>query len=120
MKQKLTERYVIDLMKEEWDKKIIFLIDESKSIKKNADLKVFIKVPGDGKKNVISPGLKVKKKSHDVGDKHFSLNVPDQLVYDVEDVSDKEIDLSRPSPEGDKKVLTPITIKDFEANYERK
>jgi len=40
--------------------------------------------------------------------------------YDVEDVSDKEIDLSRPSPEGDKKVLTPITIKDFEANYERK
>ena len=121
MERKLTERYIIDLMKEEWDRKIHSLLENSKSIKKDTDLKVLARVDNkDGLKNVISPGLKVKKKSQDKNGKKYPSSVPDQLVYDVERVSDTEIDLSRPSPDGDKKVLTPITVKDFEDNYERK
>ena len=123
MKQRLTERYVIDLMKEEWDKKVRSFVEkkEKKTLKKNTNLEVNVDVDGDGhKENVISPGLKVRKKQHDPNGKKYNSSVFDSLVYEVESADGKEVVLSRIGDDGQKKILKPITVQDFEDNYERK
>ena len=123
MKQRLTERYVIDLMKEEWDKKVRSFAEkkDKKTLKKNTNLEVNVDVDGDGHKEiVISPGLKVRKKQHDPNGKKYNSSVFDSLVYEVESADGKEVVLSRIGDDGQKKILKPITVQDFEDNYERK
>jgi hypothetical protein len=92
MKKKLTQKDVINLMKEEWDKKISSLLETDDNLTMTAII--------NGKKqNVISAGLKVKK---------------DGLTYVVSAVNDKSVTLRRP----DSKEFT-ITSKELEDDYER-
>jgi hypothetical protein len=110
MKQKLTERYVIDLMKEEWDKKVHSLLEKSseQSKKPETGLKTYVTIDGK-QKNILSKGLKVTKKKS-VGDPTSGMD------YKVVDVSlrDKTITLQR----FDQKSFT-ISLQEFEDNYIR-
>ena len=117
MKQKLTERYIIDLMKEEWNKKIHSLIEMSdkQTNKPKTGLNAFAKIGGK-REDVLSAaiGLKVKKKASK-GDPMAGIN------YDVSDVNiqDNTITLKRPASGNmnTKKII--ISLQDFEDNYER-
>lgn len=115
MKQKLTERYIIDLMKEEWDIKVHSLLEKTKktsSKEQGEGLSVNFDVDGDGyKENVISPGLKVEK---------ISGGPMSGLVYDVVSVDKGTVTLSRPDVNGTKKKMITITRQEFEADYKRK
>lgn len=126
MKQKLTEGYIINLMKEEWTKKVNSILEKSE--KRMDDLKVHMDIDGDGsKETVISPGLRVKRKGPEADKKDSKKPVlkadPSAgLVYDIESVNDQDntVTLSRPDIDGAGKKTIVITRKEFEANYERK
>jgi len=121
MKHKLTENYIINIMREEWKKKIDSLISESKE-EKPRGLKMHVDVDGDGsKENVIDVGLKVQKKKP--SDKKINVKGDPSigLIYTVASVNDRDgtVTLSRPgSGDGDKTIV--ITKKAFESEYERK
>ena len=74
MKQKLTERYVIDLMKEEWDKKVHSLLEKSseQSKKPETGLKTYVTIDGK-QKNILSKGLKVTLQRFD--QKSFTISL---------------------------------------------
>jgi len=112
MKQKLTERYIIDLMKEEWDKKVHSLLEKPET---GTGLEVFANIDGKSE-DVLSAavGLKVKKKASK-GDPMSGLN------YDVVDVNvkDKTVTLSRPAATGGDTKEVIVTLQDFQDNYER-
>jgi hypothetical protein len=92
MKKKLTQKDLINLMKEEWDKKVSSLLETDDSLTMTTII--------NGKKlNVISAGLKVKK---------------DGLTYVVSAIDNKTVTLRRP----DSKEFT-ITSKELEDDYER-
>jgi hypothetical protein len=117
MKQKLTERYIINLIKEEWDKKVHSLLEKpnKQSKKPETGLKVFANI--DGKiEDILSAaiGLKVKKKTSK-GDPMSGLN------YDIADVNvkDKTVTLSRPAATGGDTKQVIVSLQDFEDNYER-
>lgn len=117
MKKKLTERYIIDLMKEEWDKKVHSLFEKSnkKHDKPEASLKVYADINGEHE-DVLSAaiGLKVKKKAFK-GDPMSGLN------YDVKDVNiqDKTVILSRPSNTSGNTKEVVVSLQDFQDNYTR-
>ncbi len=114
MQQKLTERYVIDLMKEEWDKKVHSLLEKKKKSKSDASggLKVDFDVDGDGyKENVISPGLKVV----DITDGPMK-----GQLYDVVSVDKDTVTLGRADAAGKEKLQFTITRQEFEAKYDHK
>jgi hypothetical protein len=117
MKQKLTERYIIDLMKEEWDKKVHSLLEKpnKQSKKPETGLKVFANIDGKSE-DVLSAavGLKIKKKASK-GDPMSGLN------YDVVDVNvkDKTVTLSRPAATGGDTKQVIVSLQDFQDNYER-
>lgn len=117
MKKRLTERYVIDLMREEWEKKLHSFVEKSKMSdtktskkvppKGEKDLEINFDVNKDGHKEmVISPGLNVTNKSDPFPG----------LKYQVVDVDSKTVKLSRAGGNGEKKIIT-ITREDFEKNY---
>jgi len=115
MKQRLTERYIINLMREEWTKKVNSLIEKKskpkKSNKPGDSLTLQIDVDGDGKpENVIDQGFKVEK-----------INDPmSGLVYDVEsiDYPNKKVTLKRTDDTGTKVFTVPF--EDFKQQYGRK
>lgn len=115
MKQKLTERYIINLMKEEWDNKVRSLLEKAKktdAIEPGEGLTINFDVDGDGyKENVISPGLKVQKASDDP---------MSGLNYDVVSNDGNTVKLSRPDAKGKRKKMITITRDAFEADYKRK
>jgi len=125
MKQKITEKYIIGLMKEEWKKKIQLL---SESDDKQDNIKMSIDIDGDGsKEDVISPGLKVVKKSLKMNnEKSKNLNYKGDpsvgLAYDVVSIDNRSgtVTLSRPEADGSGKKTFVITKKEFEDNYKRK
>ena len=117
MKQKLTERYIIDLIKEEWDKKVDSLLEKpnKQSEKPETGLKVFANI--DGKtEDVLSSaiGLKVKKKVSK-GDPMSGLNYD---VVDV-DVKRKTVTLSRQGATGEDTRQITVSFPDFQNNYKR-
>jgi len=112
MQQKLTERYIIDLMKKEWDKKVNSLLEKKSNAKTSGGLKVDFDVDGDGyKENVISPGLKVV----DITDGPMK-----KQLYDVVSVDKDTVTLSRAAASGKEKLQFTITRQEFEANYDHK
>jgi effector-binding domain-containing protein len=117
MELKLTERYIINLMKEEWDKKV-------RSLLENKGLEVKVDVDKDGQKeSVISQGLKVVKKKP--SQKGKLVKDSDPLIgtlYTVDSVNDHEgtITLSRADQNGKDKKTIVVTTKEFEDNYKRK
>jgi hypothetical protein len=117
MERKLTERYIIDLMKEEWDRKIHSLLEKpsKKQDRPQTGLKLFANIDGKSE-DVLSAaiGLKVKKKMSK-GDPMSGLN------YDVKDVNvkDKTVTLSRPSATGTDTKEVVVSLQDFQDNYER-
>ncbi|NBV29132.1 hypothetical protein EBR43_09340 [bacterium] len=123
MKQKLTGNYIINLMREEWQKKVNSLLSETPSQKKKPrGLKMQVDVDGDGsKENVIDVGLKVQKKMPD--DKRINVkgDPTSGLVYTVVSVNDqdKTITLSRPDSSNGEKTIV-ITKQAFENEYQRK
>jgi len=111
-KKKLTEKYLIKLMREEWIKKLRPLLNESsQSID---ELKVSFDVNRDGRpENVISPGLRVRKK-----DTALSADVSPGLVYDVEDVDVKGQTITLKRPDDQREF--DLTIKQFQDEYVNK
>jgi len=121
MKHKLTENYIINIMREEWQKKVNSLISESNKEKPHG-LRMQVDVDGDGsKENVIDVGLRVQKKKPT--DKRVNVKSDPSmgLVYTVVSVNDRDgtVILGRPgSGDGDKTIV--ITKQAFESEYERK
>lgn len=117
MKQRLTERYIINLMREEWTKKVNFLIEKKskpkKSNKPGDGLTLQVDVDGDGEpESVIDRGFKVEK-----------INDPmSGLSYDVEFIDDDNgtVTLKRPDAKGTKFNSFTVSQKDFEQQYRRK
>lgn len=110
--KKLTEKQILQLMREEWNKRVeSFLhenLKEKKSKKPDTDLSV--EVPVKGKNEiVISPGLKVKSKPE------FGQG----LLYTVDSVnsSNKTIVLSHEKDSGT--VKRTVTWDEFNKQYER-
>jgi len=121
MKHKLTENYIINIIREEWQKKVNSLISESNK-EKPRGLRMQVDVDGDGsKENVIDVGLRVQKKKPT--DKRVNVKSDPSmgLVYTVVSVNDRDgtVTLGRPgSGDGDKTIV--ITKQAFESEYERK
>lgn len=111
MAQKLTERYVINLMKEEWTNKVksVLLEKEAKPVEKGKRrLKDLIDVDGDGySEMVIGPGLKVTCKNGPLKG----------IDYDVVSVGKNEVVLSRGDINGQGKKQVTISLDDFKTNY---
>jgi hypothetical protein len=108
MNHKLTEKYIINLMKEEWDKKVQSFVEKSKKSNEK-DISVDFDVDGDGHtETVISPGLKVTNKNDDP---------MSGLEYTVVALNAKTVTLSRPDVNGSKTKAFTITREDFETNY---
>jgi hypothetical protein len=114
--KKLTEKEIIRLMKEEWNRKIeTFLVEKNEKSEKEEkpDTDLSVEVPLLGKKEiVISPGLKVKSKN-----KEDSLS--QGLLYTVHSVDDsnKKITLSHEKQDGT--VKRTITWDEFNNEFER-
>lgn len=115
MLQKLTERYIINLMREEWTKKVQSLLVEKKMKSKKSPekgkrhLKFEIDVDGDGHAEmVISPGLKVTCQ-----------NGPMKGTdYTILRVGGNEVELTRPDTKiPHKMVVLSTTLEDLKTNY---
>ena len=114
MIQKLTETYIINLMREEWNNKVqSFLIEKKSKSKGPAEkgkrhLQDLVDVDGDGHSEmVISPGLKVTCQ-----------NGPMKGTdYDVVSVSKNEVVLGRADVDGRTKKHITITLDDLKSNY---
>jgi len=122
MKHKLTENYIINIMREEWKKKIDSLIYES-SKEKPKGLKLQFDVDSDGsKESVIGAGLKVQKKKPAGKNVNVKGDPLAGLVYTVVSVNDRDgtVTLNRPDPSNKTEKTIVITKKEFENEYERK
>jgi len=117
MLQKLTERYIINLMREEWTKKVQSLLVEKKMKSKSKKspekgkrhLENEVDVDGDGHTEmVISPGLKVTCQ-----------NGPMKGTdYTVLRVGRNEVELTRPDTRiPHKMVVLSTTLEDLKTNY---
>jgi len=114
MIQRLTERYIINLMQEEWSNKVQSLLVEKKSKssrkieKGKRRVEDFVDVDGDGRSEmIISPGLKVTSKSGPMKG----------TDYEVVNVHGDKVVLSRTDIHGMTKKHITITIDDLKSNY---
>jgi hypothetical protein len=122
MKHKLTENYIINIMREEWRKKIDSLISESPK-EKPKGLKLQFDVDSDGsKESVIGAGLKVQKKKPSSKNVNVKGDPSAGLVYTVVSVNDRDgtVTLKRPDPLSKSEKTIVITKKEFENEFERK
>ena len=117
MIQKLTERYIIDLMREEWTNKVQSLLTEKKSKKPiNKDkkrgkrsLQNSIDVDGDGQPEmVIDPGLRITCNSG-------PFKGTDYTIVSVDEGS-QQVKLSRSNLQG-KMVFLTVSFDELRSNY---
>jgi hypothetical protein len=117
--KKLTEKEIIRIMKEEWNRKVLSILREEKEEdKKKKDERsvpgtgLSVEVPVAGKRQiVIDRGLKVQSKDEK--------KLGSRVLYTVEDVDseNKEITLRRDAPSGEK--TQKMSWAEFERDYER-
>lgn len=111
--KRLTEQQILQLMREEWNKRVESFLHENieeKKKKSKPDTDLSVEVPVKGKKEVvISPGLKVKSKPE------FGQG----LLYTVASVNptNKTIVLSHEKDSGT--VKRTVTWDEFNKQYER-
>jgi hypothetical protein len=113
--KKLTEREVIEIMREEWNARLNSLTEKKPAEKseKKPDTDLSVEVPLAGEKQVvISPGLKVKSKN---GKK----NVGGGLLYTVKNVDKgtRKVTLQHDKESGP--VLRTLSWEEFNKEFER-
>ena len=114
--KKLTEREVIQIMREEWNARLNSLIEKKEPTEKSEkkpDTDLSVEVPLAGEKQVvISPGLKVKSKG---GKK----NVGGGFLYTVASVdkNNRKVTLQHDKESGP--VLRTLSWDEFNKEFER-